>query len=227
VRSLGVGPFLRAAVAGIAALVASTTSSGDLSAATTEKTKIMSHRPQSPIELAYRAGRANDGGDAARAHYRRGIDLAREVLRGSPDDPDALLWLAANLGGEALTHGKLYALKVIPEIEGTLLHLERVAPTHDSAAGARALANLYWKAPAIISVGSNKKAAAHFQLALQRAPDYPGNQAMAAAFFADSGDCARARPLAQAVVSRGDLEGYGVDAAEWRALAREALKDCD
>jgi len=205
-------------------------SGGALSAATAEKTNTMSqprHHAQSPIELAYRAGRANDGGDAARAHYRRGIDLARDVLRGSPDDPDALLWLAANLGGEALTHGKLYALKVIPEIEGTLLHLDRVAPTHDSAAGARALANLYWKAPAIISVGSSKKAAAYFQLALQRAPSYPGNQAMAAAFFADSGDCARARPLAQAVVSRGDLEGFGVDAAEWRALAGEALEDCD
>lgn len=226
-RSLGVEPILRVAVAGIAALVASSTSHGDLSAATTEKTKIMNHRPPSPIELAYRAGRANDGGDAARAHYRRGIELAREVLRGSPDDPDALLWLAANLGGEALTHGKLYALGVISEIEGTLLHLDRVAPSYDSAAGARSLANLYWKAPAIISVGSSKKAASYFQLALQRAPNYPGNQAMAAAFFADSGDCARARPLAQAVVARADLESHGVDAAEWRTLARDALKDCE
>jgi len=186
----------------------------------------MTHQAPSPIELAYRAGRANDGGDAARAHYRRGIDLAREVLRGSPDDPDALLWLAANLGGEALTHGKLHALRVIPEIEGTLLRLDRVAPSHDSAAGARALANLYWKAPAFISVGSSKKAAAYFQLALERAPDYPGNQAMAAAFFADAGDCARARPLAQAVAARADLEAYGVDAPEWRVLAREALRDC-
>ena len=220
----------RASFAAALFLVCLAGSGGEPRAATGEKTTSMSqhnHHDASPIELAYRAGRANDGGDAARAHYRRGIDLARDVLRRSPDDPDALLWLAANLGGEALTHGKLYALKVIPEIEGTLLHLERVAPTHDSAAGARALANLYWKAPAIISVGSSKKAAAYFQLALKRAPDYPGNQAMAAAFFADSGDCARARPLAQAVVSRGDLERYGVDAAEWRALAREALSDCD
>lgn len=186
----------------------------------------MSHYHPSPIELAYRAGAAAGDGDAARAHYRRGVDLARGVLVRAPDDPNALLWLAANLAGEALSHGKLRALRVIPEIESTLLHLERVDPTHDHAAGARALANLYWKAPAFISIGSSKKAGAYLQLALQRAPDFPGNQAMAAAFYASARDCGRARPLAAAVAARADLDSYGPDAAEWRALAREVLRDC-
>jgi tetratricopeptide (TPR) repeat protein len=181
----------------------------------------------SPIELAYRAGEAAGGkSDAARAEYQRGIDMARAILRTSPDDPNALLWLAANLGGEALTHGKLRAFRAVPEIESTLLHLERVAPNYDYAAGARALANLYWKAPSIISVGSSKKASSYFQLALARAPDFPGNQAMAAAFYADKGDCTRARPLAQTVAARTDLDSYGPDADEWRGLARDALRDC-
>jgi tetratricopeptide (TPR) repeat protein len=181
----------------------------------------------SPLELAYRAGEAAGGkSDAARAHYQRGIDMARAILRTSPDDPNALLWLAANLGGEALTHGKLRAFRTVPEIESTLLHLERVAPAYDYAAGARALANLYWKAPSVISVGSSKKAAAYFQEALARAPDFPGNQAMAAAFFADQGDCGRARPLAQTIAVRTDLDSFGPDANEWRGLARDALRDC-
>jgi tetratricopeptide (TPR) repeat protein len=179
----------------------------------------------SQVELAYRSGKALSSDKEARRHFQRGIDLAREILNASPDEPGALLWLAANLAGEALSHGRLFALGVIPEIESTLLRLERVHPDYDRAAGARALANLYWKAPALISVGSSKKAAQYFQLALERAPAFPGNQAMAAAFFADRGDCAKARPLAQAVVSRADLEGP--DTAEWRDLAREALSDCD
>jgi hypothetical protein len=178
-----------------------------------------------PSEQAYRAGKAAADDGEARRHYQRGIDLARAELGGKPDAPGALLWLAANLAGEALTHGRLFALKVIPEIEATLLRLELVHPNYDHGAAARALANLYWKAPALISVGSSKKATTYFQLALERGPTFAGNQAMAAAYFADKGDCARARPLAAAVSARSDLDGP--DAAEWRQLARTALDDCD
>jgi tetratricopeptide (TPR) repeat protein len=180
----------------------------------------------SPIEAAYRAGKVAGDDEAARASYQRGIDLARRALAATPDEPDALLWLSANLAGEALTHGKLFALRVIPEIERTLLRLEQVAPAYDHAAAARALANLYWKAPALISVGSSKKAAAFFELALSRAPDYPGNQAHAAAFFGSARDCTRARPLAAAVAARSDLSSFGPDATEWHQLARAALSDC-
>jgi hypothetical protein len=180
----------------------------------------------SPIEQAYRAGKVAGDDEAARAHFQRGIDLARAALSTTPDAPDALLWLSANLAGEALSHGKLRALRVIPEIEATLLRLERVAPAHDHAAAARALANLYWKAPAVISVGSSRKAAAYFDEALRRAPAFPGNQAMAAAFFAGRRDCARAKPLADAVARRSDLDAFGPDAPEWRRLADEVLRDC-
>lgn len=181
---------------------------------------------QSEIEKAYRAGKAAHDEDAARAHYQRGIDLARQALAGTPDQPDALLWLSANLAAEALTRSKLYALRVIPEIERDLLRLDQTAPTYDHAAAARALANLYWKAPALISVGSSKKAAAYFDLALRRAPSFPGNQAHAAAFFASLRDCGRAVPLANAVVSRRDLDQLSPDAGEWRQLAQDVLRDC-
>ena len=180
----------------------------------------------SQAETSYRLGKAAATEREARAQYQRGIDSARSVLAASADEPGALLWLAANLAGEALTHGKVFALGVIPEIESTLLRLEQTSPLYDHAAAARSLANLYWKAPALISVGSSKKAAALFKQALARAPDFPGNQAMAAAFFADQGDCAQARTLAAAVEARADLETFGPDAAEWRRLARAALQDC-
>lgn len=183
-------------------------------------------RTPSVSERAYRAGKAAGDGAEARRHHQQGIDAARAALSSDPNAPDALLWLAANLAGEALTHGKLFALRVIPEIESTLLRLDAAHPAFDHAAAARALANLYWKAPAMISVGSSKKAARYFQLALERAPHFPGNQAMAAAFFADRGDCARARPLAAAVATHPDLDGFGEDAAEWRQLARDTLQDC-
>jgi hypothetical protein len=186
----------------------------------------VARHPASPVEQAYHAGKAARDDDAKRGFYQRGIALARASLASAPDDPDALLWLSANLGGEALTHGKLSALHAVPEIEATLLHLERVAPAYEHAAAARALGNLYWKAPSVLSVGSSKKAATYFRLALARDATYPGNQAHAAAFFADQHDCATARPLADAVARRPDLDAFGTDAAEWRALAERALHDC-
>ena len=192
---------------------------------TLAQTAVTYYHP-SPIQQAYRSGQAAPDKEAARAHYRHGIDLAREILQPAPDDADALLWLAANLGAEALTHGKLYALRVIGEIESTLLHLERVNPNYDDAAAARSLANLYWKAPAIISVGSTKKAASYFQLALARAPEFPGNQALVAGFYLDQHDCGRARPLALAVSARADLDAFGPDAAEWRKIVADVFGSC-
>ena len=180
----------------------------------------------SPIEQAYRAGKAAGDDDAARAQYQRGIDLARGVLARTPDQPDALLWLSANLAGEALTHGKLRALRVIPEIERALLRLDQIAPSYDHAAAARALANLYWKAPAVISIGSSKKAAAYFELALKRAPDFPGNQTHTTAYHASERNYTRTTPLTTTVADRNDLDAFGPDAAEWRQLTRDVLRDC-
>jgi hypothetical protein len=183
----------------------------------------------SPIERAYREGKAAEaaGNDAgAAAAYRRGVELGRAALAADPNARAALLWLPANLARDALTHGKMAALKVLPEVEATLLRLERVDPTYDHAAAARALGHLYWKAPSLISVGSSKKAAHYFSLALQRDGAFPGNQALAAAFYADQHDCNAARPLADAVARRADLAAFGPDAAEWRTLAQGAQRAC-
>jgi hypothetical protein len=186
-------------------------------------------RAESPAEeaqRAYRAGQVAPDRDQSRREYQRGIMLARAVLAGDPNDPGALLWLAANLGGEALTHGKLHALGVIGEIESTLLRLEQQSPTYDHAAAARSLGRLYHKAPAFISVGSSKKAAEFLDRALARAPEFPGNWAFAADFYAEKRDCARALPLAQRLRAAPNLGQYGFDAREWQEIAARVLADC-
>jgi tetratricopeptide (TPR) repeat protein len=180
-------------------------------------------------QRAFRAGkRAEEAGQkkAAREFYQRGIDVARRTLASAPNDPGALLWYTANLAAEALTHGKLYTLRVIPEVERTLLRLEQIAPMYDHAAAARVLGRLYHKAPAVISIGSNSKAADFLGRALSRAPEFPGNQAFAADFYNDRGDCARARPLAVRLRATPDLDRHGPDAKEWREIADEVLDDC-
>ena len=78
----------------------------------------------------------------------------------------------------------------------------------------------------MISVGSSKKAAAYFELALKRAPDFPGNQAQAAAYYAWSATARarrRWRPPSPPVAT---WTRSGPDAAEWRQLARDVSRDC-
>ena len=115
---------------------------------------------------------------------------------------------------------------MIGEIESTLLRLEQQSPAYDHAAAARSLGRLYHKAPALISVGSSKKAAAFLGEALARAPEFPGNWAFAADFYAEKRDCARALPLAQRLSAAPDLGQYGVDAQEWHQIAARVLADC-
>ena len=177
-------------------------------------------------ERTYRAGQLAGDSPEARQRFADGIALARKALERDPHDPSALLWLAANLGGEALTHGKLYALRVIGEIERTLLQLEHDDPSYDHAAAARVLGRLYHKAPALISVGSSRKAAAYLEEALARAPEFPGNWAFAADFYLDRHDCGRAKPLADRLRAAGDLDRFGVDGREWRAIAAHVADDC-
>jgi tetratricopeptide (TPR) repeat protein len=177
-------------------------------------------------ERAYRAGKAAPSEKEGRAHFQRGVALARSVLARDPNDPAALLWFTANHAAEALTHGRLYTLKVIPELERTLLHLERVNPTYDHAAAARVLGRLYHKAPSVISIGSNKKAREYLERALARAPAYAGNQAFAAEFYLDQRDCGRARPLAERILASVDPARAGPDATEWVQIARQVIRAC-
>lgn len=168
---------------------------------------------------AYFAGKRAADSSERRRFFAGGIAVSRARLAERPDDPEALLWLAANLGAEALERGKLKALGVLPEMERLLLRLEAVAPDHDHAAAARTLARLYHKAPALVSIGSNRKARLFWERALERAGDYPPNLVLAADFFDDEGERDRARQLAVRYLARPVAEQDNPEAREWRQIA--------
>jgi hypothetical protein len=159
-------------------------------------------------------------GEERRRQFNAGVAAARVLLQADPDDPEGLLWLAANLGGEALERGKLSALQVLPDMERLLLRLEERHPQYDHAAAARTLGVLYQKAPALISIGSNARARVYFERALQRDGRYPPNLALAAEFFDDVGDESRARSLARAYLAAPADESEHPDAPEWRKNAQ-------
>jgi hypothetical protein len=174
---------------------------------------------------AYFAGKRAPTTAERKRQFGAGIEQARQRLAARPDDPEGLLWLAANMGAEALERGKLTALGVLGEMERLLLRLEAVAPTHDHAAAARTLARLYHKAPAFISIGSMKKARQYWEKALSRAGDYPPNLILAADFFDDDGQDERARALARRYLAHPVTVSENPEAGEWMQIARDLLGD--
>jgi hypothetical protein len=167
----------------------------------------------------YLAGKRATNGNERRRQFADGIAAARALLAVQPDDSEGLLWLAANLGADALERGVLTALKVLPEMERLLLRLEARDPMYDHAAAARTLGVLYFKAPALISIGSKSRARDFLERALLRAGDHPANQILAAEFFADVGEEARARSLAESYLRAPASETENPDAADWRQVA--------
>ena len=177
---------------------------------------------EGPSRTRYRAGAAAPSTATKIAEHEAGAAAARAALAARPDDPEALLWLAANLGAAGLARGKLAALRVLPEMERTLLRLDAVAPTFEHAAASRTLARLYHKAPPVISIGSSSRARRYFERALALAPSFPGNQVLAADFFADEGERARATELARRALAAPGFDAHP-DAPEWRAIASRIM----
>ena len=171
----------------------------------------------------YARGRSAATAAERRQLFEAGVRAGEARLAANRDDAAGLFWLAVNTGAAALERGKLQALPAIPKMEKLLLRCAEVAPAYEHGGAARVLGRLYYKAPAIISVGSNDKARVWLERALAIDGDFPGNLAVAAEFFAADGDTARARALARRCLDRLREQDFGPDAAEWREIARGVL----
>jgi hypothetical protein len=176
-------------------------------------------------EKSYRLGRAARASSERLRYFREGMARAQACLAGRPEDPEGLYWLAVNTGAEALERGRFQALPALPEMERLLLRCHAVAPAFEHAGPARVLGRLYQKAPAVISIGSNKKARQWLETALATAPDFPGNMAFAADFLSNQGEPQRANELARRCLSLLAGRDYGPDGEEWRTVATEVLED--
>jgi hypothetical protein len=176
---------------------------------------------------SYLSGKRAASPDERRRHFSAGMAEAKARLDRAPDDPAGLLWMAANLGAEALERGKLAALRVLGQMEALLLRLEAVDPLYDHAAAARTLGRVYHKAPPLISIGSRGKARMYWDRALSRAGDHPANQILAADFFADDGQLARARDLARRYLTHPVAPAENPEANEWSAIAARILAHDD
>jgi tetratricopeptide (TPR) repeat protein len=178
--------------------------------------------------LHYLAEATRDGGQKAK-YREEGLQLCEAALKVNPEEPAALLWWTAHRGSQATALNPVQAVQIAKEVETRLLELRKVNPGFDSSAADRVLAVVYQVAPAVISVGSKKKAKKHLEEALKRHPDHPGNLIASAKFLLEEGDCEQAKRLAEKALASESLDDP-LDGAQWRAeaerLVPRATKAC-
>lgn len=158
-------------------------------------------------------------------HFESGLRLAESVRHSEPKNPEAILLWVANAGEIAALRKNLKSLNTILKIEAALKELKVRDASYGYSAADRGLGALYHQAPPWISIGSSRKARAHFEEALKRHPEFPGNQIHFAVFLEGEGDAQSARRIAQSVLDSQDLRRFGWEAIEWAGLARKILEN--
>lgn len=157
-------------------------------------------------------------------YYEEGAALDEKILRIAPTHSGAMLWLATNLGGIASTKKNLSSLKIVRQVEKILLELKKLDPDFHFRAADRALGRIYLEAPSFISIGSRKKAKEHLTEAINKFPNFAGNQISYAWFLLKNNDKMNARRLALSVLKSPQLEIYLIDRlGDWNPIAKTIL----
>ena len=175
-------------------------------------------------EMYYYLGNASEGKTEQQIEfYEHGVEKSELAQKLEKTHPLALLMWCANRGAIFQLKKSITALFVVPKIQKKLQLLLEKHPDFGNAAADRALGNLYMKAPGFISVGSSQKARQHFEAALKRFPDYPGNQVYWAEFLYEQGQKDAARHMAMKVIQSSELAKHPLNSGEWLKIARRLI----
>ena len=159
--------------------------------------------------------------EARLAAYEKGRAAAERAIARSPDDPEAHLWYAINLGSWAQVKGlfrSLITLRTIRREVDTVLRLDPNNVNAHVMAG-----SLQREIPAIMG-GDKGKAEEHFKTAKRLAPHVSGARIELAKLYIKHGRVAEARQELQAVID----EPVPADRSRWQLeevpRAREMLR---
>lgn len=145
--------------------------------------KARSLKETNSVEAACQLGRAAYGraehatNDTQRAAFaNEGIAACRHAIALDGKSAAAHYYLGLNYGQLAQTK-LLGAIKLVGQMEVVWKRTIELDPKFDHAGGHRTLGILYRDAPGWpTSIGSKKKSREHLQMAVELAPDYPGNR---------------------------------------------------
>jgi tetratricopeptide (TPR) repeat protein len=182
-------------------------------------------RSLNEARLLYYLAQATEDSAAKREFLLRGKSVTEEAKVVNPDSSAALFWWVGHVASLADIDRGVSALRSIRKVEEELLRLKKMDPSYEYAAADRVLGRIYQKAPRFISIGSSSKAEFHLKLALERYPDYPGNQLFYAEYLYEDGEYAKALKYAAMVLENPKLSLFPWESTDWLAAARRIQAD--
>jgi len=159
--------------------------------------------------------------EARLAAYEKGRSAAERAIARAPDDPEAHLWYAINLGSWAQVKGLLRSLLTLQTIRREVDTVLRLAP--DNVDAHIMAGSLNREIPAIMG-GDKAKAEEHYKTAKRLAPHRSGGRIELAKLYINQGRVAEARQELQGVLD----ETAPDDRSRWELVevpkAREMLR---
>ncbi len=188
------------------------------------------HSKQINLEACWKGSMAcayiseNSGNEDLQSQYaKKGLTYSDRGIQISSKSPESHYYYAVNLGLYAEVHS-FDALGLIPKMEEHAHRVIQLNPSLDYAGAYRLLGNLYYKAPAVISVGDKKKGLFYLKKACEIAPDYPPNLLDYSEVLIDSDKKSLAKKYIDQVLRLKKSPSENNLLPKWKKKARKLLK---
>jgi tetratricopeptide (TPR) repeat protein len=119
------------------------------------------------------------------AGFEKAEDTLKKSIELDPKDPEAHFWYGVAMGKRGQTRGIMNSLFMIGPLKKEMKTVIELDPKHGGAH--HVLGELYRQLPGFYG-GSNKKALAEFEKAVELSPDYAVNYVSLAEAYADKGE---------------------------------------
>jgi len=158
------------------------------------------------------------------ALFDKGRRYGERAVKADAKNAGAHYWLAVNMGKWGEVRGLLKSLSQVKPMRDHLEAARSIDPRYYYGGPDRVLGRLYFKAPAVVSIGNKKKAEEHLRRSLAMFPDYSLTLLYLAEVLIDAGKDQEARSLLERLLSLEPMPGFEQELETDKEAARELLK---
>jgi tetratricopeptide (TPR) repeat protein len=191
--------------------------------------KVLEEDPAN-VEAAWKLSRAavwwgdHAAKDKKESAHKQGMAWGELAVKAGPKNPEAIYWLAANMGSYGRAHGIMESLSMIKPMKEKCEQIFRIDPSYWRAH--MLLGMLYRKAPGWpISIGDDDKAVKELEAAVKIAPSIPRALYELGLGYLEAGKEDRAKETLKKAIDAPPEPEFELESVETKEKARKKLAE--